>query len=260
MLCTKNAALQTFRDLGAMVKTQYGMTIKKWMSDAGGEYKSKEFDNFLQSNGIEILTSAPHTLQQNSHAERFMHTVLDKAEAMRHDACCLSSYWGFVINHATHVYNRTPLWRHKWVTPYEVLNNMRPDCSHLRIFGCGAYVHLPNAKRDNKLAAKSEQMMYISTSPDNLNNWLFIRDSGAVFTSLHAIFKEHFFLQCDKRTTRHHPLTDAHSHEFPTGHPPAPFQPDDHRRNPPAEDAEKDDPADENPNVDNLFHSAQSTP
>ncbi len=44
--------------------------------------------------------------------------------------------------HATHVYNRTPMHCLKWDTPYTLLNGEAPDVSHLKVFGCGAYVHI----------------------------------------------------------------------------------------------------------------------
>ena len=34
---------------------QYGHTIKEWMSDAGGEYKSDAFLGILKAKGIKIL-------------------------------------------------------------------------------------------------------------------------------------------------------------------------------------------------------------
>jgi hypothetical protein len=33
--------------------------------------------------------------------------------------------------------------RLKWDTPYTLLNGEVPDVSHLKVFGCGAYVHIP---------------------------------------------------------------------------------------------------------------------
>ena len=95
-----------------MVSTQFKMQVEQWMSDAGGEYKSKAFDLMLKEQGICILQSAPHTPQQNSCAEQFMCTVMDKSEAMHHEACIPESWWEFSIAHATHVYNCTPLCRH----------------------------------------------------------------------------------------------------------------------------------------------------
>ena len=88
------------------------------MSDAGGEYKFRAFDDLLKGEGICIFQSAPHTPQQNGCAECFMCTVMDKSEAMRHEACIPDSWWEFTIAHAMHVYNHTPLQCHNWHTPY----------------------------------------------------------------------------------------------------------------------------------------------
>jgi hypothetical protein len=82
LLCKKSGAITTLKQFMAMVKTQYKADIKEWMSDAGGEYKSDAFLKTLKDAGIKILQSAPHTPQQNGCAERFMRTVIDKAESM----------------------------------------------------------------------------------------------------------------------------------------------------------------------------------
>ena len=131
------------------------------MSDAGGEYKSDAFDKLLLDNGIKILQSTPHQPQQNGRAERFNRTLMDKAEAMHHDASLPPSWWEFAVMHGVHVYNRTPLCRLQWQTPYEAVTGNKPDVSHLRVFGCGAYVYLHPDVRANKLAAKSELMTYL---------------------------------------------------------------------------------------------------
>ena len=79
------------------------------MSDAGGEYKSDAFDLMLKNKGIKILQSAPHTLQQNSHTERFIQTIIEKSETMRLDTSLPNSWWEFSVEHTFHVYNRTPM-------------------------------------------------------------------------------------------------------------------------------------------------------
>jgi transposase InsO family protein len=64
-LHTKDAALGALKQFLAMVKTQHNATVKEWMSDAGGEYKSDAFLKTLKDAGIKILQSAPHTPEQN---------------------------------------------------------------------------------------------------------------------------------------------------------------------------------------------------
>jgi transposase InsO family protein len=101
------------------------------MSDAGGEYKSNEFLNTLKDYGIKVLQSAPHTPQQNGHAEQFNCTCMDKAQAMRLKACLPDSWWEFAVEHAVHCYNRTLVQHLNWCTPFEALNRTAPNISYL---------------------------------------------------------------------------------------------------------------------------------
>jgi Integrase core domain len=59
LLRQKSSAIIALKDFLAMVQTQYGHTIKEWMSDAGGECKSDAFLSILKAKGIKILQSVP---------------------------------------------------------------------------------------------------------------------------------------------------------------------------------------------------------
>ena len=183
----KNASLSNTRQFLAYAENQYESTVQKWMSDAGGEYKSEAFDSMLKERGIKILQSAPHTHQQNGRAERFIRTVMDKAEAMRIEAGIPDSWWEFAVLHAVHVYNRTPMKRLDWKTPYELLYGEQPRVDHLRVFGCGAYVHIPPETRKNKLAPKSELMIYLGVAPGGHGNIFMRLPNNVVFTSAPAV-------------------------------------------------------------------------
>ena len=189
----KDATLPSTRQFLAYVENQYDAKVQQWMSDGGGEYKSDAFDGMLKERGIKILQSAPHTPQQNGRAERLMRTLMDKAEAMRIDAGLPDSWWEFAVQHAVHVYNRTPMKRLGWKTPYELLHGEAPDISHLRVFGCGAYVHIPPETRKNKLAPKSELMIYLGPAPGGHGNIFMRISTNVVYTSAHALFDETLF-------------------------------------------------------------------
>jgi hypothetical protein len=122
LLCTKSAAINALTQFLALVKNQYNTTVKQWMSDAGGEYKSDIFIKTLKDNGIKVLQSIPYTPQQNGCAECFMCTCMDKAQAMWLEACFPQSWWEFAVEHAVHCYNRTPVHCIQWCTPYELMN------------------------------------------------------------------------------------------------------------------------------------------
>ena len=201
----KSAAVTATRQFLAMVKTKYGKRVKKWMSDAGGEYVSDAFKTMLKDDGIEILQSSPHTPQENGRAERFNRTLMDKAEAMRHDACLPPSWWEFAVDHAVHVYNRTPIRRLKWLTPYEMIHGKPPSVEHLRVFGCGAYVLIPKDVRNNGLSPKSELMIYLGGdgSSERGGGWLFMRaPDNVLFRSSTALFDETMFPKCPETNRR----------------------------------------------------------
>ena len=160
-LHTKDGALTATSQFLALVETKYNAKVVQWMSEAGGEYKSKAFDKMLKDRGIEILQSIPYAHQQNGRAERIICALMEKAESMRLQACLPQSWWEFSVKHATHVYSQTPLCCLNWQTPYQLLNNKRPSVEHLQVFGYGAYVYIPVETRANKLTPKSQLMVAI---------------------------------------------------------------------------------------------------
>ena len=82
-----------------------------------------------------------------------------------------------------------------WQTPYYVLNNEIPDISHIRVFGCGAYVHIPEARRVNKLSPKSELMIYLGQQA-GMKADVFMRTPNTLFYSDKALFDELYFPIC----------------------------------------------------------------
>ena len=125
-----------------MVSMQYKSRVQAFMSDFGGEFTSLRLEERLKELGIHIQRSVPHMPQQNGRAKCFNQTLFKKSEAMRHQACLPRSWWEFCVEYSVHVYNQTPIKRLKSKTPYEAINRVKPDISHLQILGCGAYVCL----------------------------------------------------------------------------------------------------------------------
>ena len=105
-------------------------------------------------NGIETQMSMPGTLQQNGQAERFQQTIINGAEAMRHHAGLSNGFWIYAVKAKLHAYNVTPIKRIDYKTPTELWSGNKPNISHLRVFGCQAWVHILK-KRRLKLEPKS---------------------------------------------------------------------------------------------------------
>ena len=135
----------------AYAKNKHNASIGTWQFDGGTEFLNNAFKNMLADNGILSETSVPYMHQQNGHAERLNCMIMDKAQAMCFHAYLMDTMWEYSWNHAIHVYNHTSIKCLNWKTPFEALRAEKPDVSHLWIFGCGAYVFLPEDIRINKL-------------------------------------------------------------------------------------------------------------
>jgi hypothetical protein len=154
-----------------------------------------------------LLGALHHTPQQNGHAEGFNRTCMNKARAMCLEACLPDSWWELAVEHTVHCYNRTPVHRLNWRTPFEALNKTAPNISHLQVFGCGAYVYLPQDMRKDKLAPKSELMVYLSVA-EGIKGHCFMRTANnQLFTATTALFDEKLFPKC--KTSAPKPITQV---------------------------------------------------
>ena len=161
-------------------------------SNHGGEFINQAFDKFLSEKGIIHQKSSPHVHQQNGHVEHMNQTLTDKAEAMQLDAYCPKSWWEFAFETAVHVYNRTPLRCTRGKTPLENLTGKKPDVAYLCIFGCEAWVFIPQEKHTDKLLPKSECMTFIGYE-QNSKAYKFMMSNNSIVISSQATFFEDRF-------------------------------------------------------------------
>jgi hypothetical protein len=176
----RSLVLITDRYAGLMwdyyVEDRTAETIRKVISDfvdsleRGGKIpQTIEMDNevfekrakvmgYLASKRIRCEPSAAYTQSQNGAAERSGGVVKAKINAMRQEVKFPTSLWREITRTAIYLLNRTPRWQYDWQTPYERYHSVypqqsrKPNLSHLREFGCKAFVMTANAhKKVNRL-------------------------------------------------------------------------------------------------------------
>ncbi len=119
LLKTKDAAFGASKRFLAMCSRQFPQyQVRHWMSDSGGEYTSARFQSMLQEEGIQHVRTTPYTHQQNGRAERFIRTMCEKSEAMRHEACLPESHWEFALEYAVHFVQPHSI--QTWVVVYTI--------------------------------------------------------------------------------------------------------------------------------------------
>ena len=192
MMKKKSEALEKFKLYVAMAETKFGHKVVTCRNDNGGEYVSNAFDTYLRERGTQQERTIPYTPEQNGVAERMNRTLMEKVRSMIYHANMPLRFWAEALNAATYVTNRTPTSALVDATPYERWNGTKPDVSNLRVFGCTAYVHVPDEKR-KKLDRKSERGIFVGY-PEGVKGYkIFFPESKKMKKSRDVIFVENAF-------------------------------------------------------------------
>ena len=80
-----------------------------------------------------------------------------------------NAFWGEALAALVHVWNRCPTDAVDGAMPYELWHGHRPDVSHLRVWGCTAYVHVQKDKCA-ALDPHMEKCVFIGY-PDGYKGW-----------------------------------------------------------------------------------------
>lgn len=99
-------------------------------------------------------------------------------------------FWAEAVSTAVYIFNRCSTRSNQGKTPYEVWTGRKPNVSHLRIFGCLAYAHVPDVLR-KKLDGKTEKNIFVSYSRQTKGYKLYNPDTGKVTISRDVTFDEH---------------------------------------------------------------------
>ena len=128
-----------------------GLKINPLLTDHGGEYFSNEFEKYCIDNDIRHEMTVRYTPQQNGVSERKNRTIFEMARSM------------LKAKSSVYLLNVCPTKSVREMTPEEAWSGLKPDVSHLRVFGCVAYAHIPDQRR-KKLDDKSVKCIFIKYS------------------------------------------------------------------------------------------------
>ncbi|GKU89317.1 hypothetical protein SLEP1_g3470 [Rubroshorea leprosula] len=145
---TKLEALAAFKNFKALVENEVGKSVKVLRTNHGGEFNSKEFADFCESNSIKRQLTAAYTPQHNGVCERRNCTIMNMVRSLMSKSGLPKEFWLEVINWSVHILNRSPTSPLPDLTLEEAWSGRRPAVDYFRIFGCIAYAHVPDQKRN----------------------------------------------------------------------------------------------------------------
>ena len=94
---TLNNQIFFVKKFNAKMKTETGQETKILRTDGGGEFCSKEFEDWLGKAGIAHQVTPPYTPQLNGVAERVNRTVLESARSQMYGKKVPLELWGLAV-------------------------------------------------------------------------------------------------------------------------------------------------------------------
>lgn len=171
------------------VEKETGLSIKCLRTDRGGEFNSNEFNDFCKENGIKRQLTAAYSPQQNGVAERKNRTVLNMVRSMLSEKKMPKTFWPEAVNWTTFVLNRCPTSAMKDMTPQEAWSGEKPSVEFFRVFGCIAFVHVPEARR-TKLENRSVPCVLLGVSEESKAYRLYNPITKKIVISRDVVFEE----------------------------------------------------------------------
>ena len=149
-----DTTLSAFKHFKRQAETVTGRQLKAVRMDQGSEFRNEKWVEFCATEGIVHEFTVPYTHQQVGVAERGHQTILEHAWCMLKDAGLPGEFWAEAVGTACYLKNLTSSHCHPGKTPFEIWTGRRPDVVHLWLFGCAAYMRVPD-KTQQKLDLKS---------------------------------------------------------------------------------------------------------
>jgi hypothetical protein len=187
-IARKSDVKEVVKDVLGRWELKTGNRIVTIRSDRGGEYIDGELQKELRELHITHETTVPGTPQQNGDAERLNRVLLERTRAVLAESGLTQNLWAEALVTVNYARNRTPVSAHG-KTPWEMFTGQKPTVSHMRVFGCTAYIHVPKEKR-NKLDPVSVKGVFLGYEPNTKGYRVLRERDGVIVVSRDVIFDE----------------------------------------------------------------------
>ncbi|CAK5266798.1 unnamed protein product [Mycena citricolor] len=189
VLKTKESAgtFEAFKRVKAQIETQTGKRVKHVRVDGGGEFNNKTWSTYLGEEGIILEVTTPHSSAQNGVGERGIRTTISLARCLLADSGLPKSMWPKAVETATYVQWFHPKRRNDGMTPWERFFGIKPDVSHLRVFGSVAYAKIIPA--DAKLNSQTVKVVMVGYN-GTAGYQMWHAERGQFFDARDVVFEE----------------------------------------------------------------------
>jgi hypothetical protein len=178
-----------------LYEKQTGNSIKKLITNGGGEFCNKVLSGILERDGIQHNVAPPYTPQHNGLAEQANRTVIKMTRCMMLQSNLAPEWWGEASKTASATTNALPSLSKSKSSPSQLFLkiSLRPD--FFKPFGCKAWAFKPKVKRDNKFDAISWEGTLVGYENDYLSYQIFKHNDKQFELTREVQFDERSFPQ-----------------------------------------------------------------
>uniref|UniRef100_T1IK68 Endonuclease n=1 Tax=Strigamia maritima TaxID=126957 RepID=T1IK68_STRMM len=168
------------------VECQTGKRVKAIRTDKVGEFVSREFEDYLNSQGIEIQRTNPGSPEMNSMAQRINRTIHDGVRTVLDDTQLSEDLWAKLALTVVHLKNRFPHSSIGNQIPYVLFRGRKLVVTYLKVPGSIAYVHIPAHKRPTKHSPRAWKGVMLGYAMSTRGYRIWDLDTNVVIETKHV--------------------------------------------------------------------------
>ena len=121
-------------------------------SDSEWIFSKGPIKKWCKDNNVKLQLSLPYMHHQNGQVESDVKRLFDKARTLMHYPLkrVPPSLWCYAVEHAAYILNRSPN-RKNAQTPYEMINNIKPDMTNIVPFWSPGIYHVTKDERKGRV-------------------------------------------------------------------------------------------------------------
>ncbi|GJS02899.1 retrovirus-related pol polyprotein from transposon TNT 1-94 [Tanacetum coccineum] len=188
-LRTKDEAPEAIIKCIKNIQVRLNATVRNVRTDNGTEFVNQTLREFYENVGISHQTSVARTPQQNGVVERRNRTLVEAARTMLIFSKAPLFLWAEAINTACYTQNRSLIRLRYNKTPYELMQDKKPDLSFFHVFGSLCY---PTNDNDDlgKLDAKADIGIFVGYAPAKKAFRIYNKRTRKIIETIHVTFDE----------------------------------------------------------------------
>lgn len=179
--------------------------------DNGTEYMTENMKLLVEKEKINLRESPPYTPNLNGTAERFNLDLQQKIRCLLFDSGFPLQIWGYALNFAVTVYNKTPKKTLEYKIPFEMMHKRPCSIKYFRRFGSLCYVL--NTQMKGKFNDRSTRGFLVACGETSY--YVVEPESGKVYRSKNVTFVEsktygNVFTKNDSKSVLADPCENIH--------------------------------------------------